>query len=254
MSDVFELPDYAVALSQLRAIPEHAAELYAAYIVDQGACDTLRVLDYGCGPGRFFFSLAAKLPDVRIDYVGIDTSTMMVQRLSAVEFPKNVVARRIATTDIEAVAGEFDLVLMSEVIHLLGRPTDAIASAAALLANEGQIAIRTTQLADLETRDWYKYFPACLALDLQRHKSQELINAALIQASLRVIGPVRIDESTVLTGDEYIRIHGARPYSTLREIEPTQFAAGMEAMRRDLLGKSSVVRGMLMTLTIGARV
>ncbi len=253
MSAIFDTEDYALALSTRRSIPSHAAELYAAHIVGGLRRDPLRVLDVGCGTGRFFFAFASKLADLRLDYLGIDTSASMVDRLAKSGFPENVPSKRTALTPLEQVTGEFDVVLMSEMIHLLDRPQDAIAAAAARLAPGGRIAIRTTQLGDLLTRDWYKYFPECLTIDLARHKSQELINTSLRQAGLMVVGPTRIDESTVVTADEYVQAHQTRPYSTLREISAEKFDAGIVAMRSELEGRTRVVRGMLMTLTIGER-
>lgn len=253
MSTVFDADDYGAALSQLRAIPTHAADIYAAHLTANLTVDRLRVLDVGCGTGRFFSALAERLPELQFDYVGIDVSGAMVERLKTRDLPTNVVSKLVTKREVDDMTGEFDLVLMSEVIHLFTRPIDAIAAAARCLAKRGQIAIRTTQLGDLEERDWYRYFPACLMLDLERHKSQQLINAALLQSDLHVRGPIRVDESTVVTGDDYVSIHDARPYSTLRQIDPLQFSAGMAAMRASCQGRRRVVRGMLMSLTIGER-
>ena len=126
----------------------------------------LRVLDLGCGNGRFALFLERK-PDLRserpFDYFGIDSSAELIERArSACADPEHI---RFEVDDIETRPldqASYDLVTLFGVVHHLpGFATRrrALERAAAALAPGGLLAVTCWQFADdarFESRqlDW----------------------------------------------------------------------------------------------------
>ena len=126
----------------------------------------LRVLDLGCGNGRFALFLERK-PDLRserpFDYFGIDSSAELIERArSACADPEHI---RFEVDDIEKRPldqASYDLVTLFGVVHHLpGFATRrrALERAAAALAPGGLLAVTCWQFADdarFESRqlDW----------------------------------------------------------------------------------------------------
>lgn len=253
--DPFRHPDYSAGFRANRSIPAHAMDLYAARIQEHLPKNLiqLRILDVGCGTGRFSAPLMHRLCCEQISYLGIDTSPVMIAEFSKELSPTTRAKIELRTCDVHKVTEKYDLILISEVIHLLDDVHETVKHCTHILRKGGLIAIRTTQLPDLIERDWYKWFPKCLSIDLARHKSQELINNSLSHEGLFVPNPFRIDESTVLDRESYIALHEQRSYSTMRLLPDAEFLENLSKMGEEI-STASVVRSMMMTLTIGVKI
>ena len=95
-----------------------------------------RVLDYGCGTGNLSAELQAMGPRVQID--GYDPSEESIARV-----PEDLRNRGIFTCEMSALAGEYDYILLSMVLHHI-TPKERNGTLVALrerLAGDGHIII-----------------------------------------------------------------------------------------------------------------
>jgi tRNA (uracil-5-)-methyltransferase TRM9 len=85
------------------------------------AARPLRVLDIGCGNGRFGAFLAEALPDARIDYTGLDGNAALLgaarARLSAIPGVRLYLAQMDLIEAPPAVRGSYDIVAVLGFLH-----------------------------------------------------------------------------------------------------------------------------------------
>ncbi len=107
-----------------------------------------RVLDVGCGDGRFGRFLAAS--DRASDYTGVDFSADL---LSAATGPGRFVRRDLSRADCLSDLGQFDrVVCLATLQHIPGRDNRArlLAEMGACLAPGGHVALSNWQFTDSE--------------------------------------------------------------------------------------------------------
>jgi 2-polyprenyl-3-methyl-5-hydroxy-6-metoxy-1,4-benzoquinol methylase len=102
--------------------------------------DVRRICDLGCGNGY----LAGRLAGLGYEVLGVDASPSGVelgrQHYPQVNFVRESINRGLAET---LNAGEFDLIVSSDVIEHLYRPSDLLEAAAALLKPKGHLLVST---------------------------------------------------------------------------------------------------------------
>lgn len=113
-----------------------------------------RIAEVGCGSGRMIRALAARLPDV--DWIGIDISTAMLERL-----PDHVERRLGGLLSIPAANGEFDAVVACESLEHALLPAAAVAEMGRVTCPGGVVVIvdkcqSRQELSQLEP--WERWF------------------------------------------------------------------------------------------------
>ncbi len=189
-----------------------------------------RVLDLGCGTGRFTTFLA----DVfGAPVIGVDASPdMLRERIGGA-------ALSFVAGDASALplaAGAIDLALLSMVYHLLTPVAPAIAELRRVIRPEGWAVLRTPTRELLDRVEFLAFFPEARAIDDARMPSRADIRVTFTRAGF-VPHVWRIVEqefsTTPMEAFERVR---RRAFSNLRMISDEAFAAGLaryEAHCRD---------------------
>ena len=100
-------------------------------------------------------------------------------------------------------------------------------------------------------RHWYKYFPTARIVDLERHKSMQLLIAICENIGYKVIVH-EIDESRELPTRDYLSMFANRSFSTLHLILEKEFEEGIRLMHRELDGLTQVCFNYRMSLLIAS--
>ncbi|NUW38750.1 SAM-dependent methyltransferase [Nonomuraea rhodomycinica] len=131
-----ELPD-----AWLAAMPDIAARLREA--------PRSRVADVGCGQGWAALAIARAFPNVCVDGLDADASSVADARAAA---ERAGLGDRVRMEQADAcrivAAGPYDLVMILEVLHDLSRPVEALRSARAALAPGGAVLVVDERVSD----------------------------------------------------------------------------------------------------------
>jgi len=213
-------------------------------LVEPGA----RVLEVGCGTGRWLELLAAEGCAV----LGVDPSMRMLER-AADRCGAGVVVRGAAEA-LPFRDGSFDLVLVVNALHHFVDPRMGLSECARVLAPAGRFLTIGLDPSQGRDRWWvYDYFPGTLERDRRRYPHSAQIRAWLDEAGVVVEGCGVVQE---WREDEdaraYVAGGGARKDATSQLVLLTdeEYAAGRARLEQDLAaaeakGRTLRIRGAL---------
>jgi ubiquinone/menaquinone biosynthesis C-methylase UbiE len=219
-------PDYgrvAAVYDRLRPQDEGWWELFEL-LVAAGDFQGRRVLDVGCGTGRWSEALAERGSRVW----GVDESPEMVELARK----RGVNAKLASAEALPFKEAWFERALLVLVVHVLDRPR-AFAELHRVLADDGRIAIATFARAQFDSYYLSPYFPSLAQIDRERFPTPEALEEELGAAgfSSRTI-PVH-QRTTISREWALERIRG-RFISTLLLIGDEEFAEGLARAEREL--------------------
>jgi ubiquinone/menaquinone biosynthesis C-methylase UbiE len=195
--------------------------------VREGDLRGRRVLDLGCGTGRFAAALA---PEARV--WGIDASPEMLA-VARSRAPRSV---RLKVARAEAPPfrdGWFDRVVSWLVIHLLDRPA-AFAAAHRLLGVGGRACIVTFDAAHF--RDYWanRWFPRFEELDRERFPTAVELEDELRAAGFSSVRSIRRTQRETLDRESALTKIRGRHISTFDLLEPEEYEEGRERAEAEL--------------------
>jgi ubiquinone/menaquinone biosynthesis C-methylase UbiE len=221
-------PDFgarAATYDELRPVDDHWHEVYEA-LVREGDLAGRRVLDVGCGTGRF----AAALTD-RSRVWAVDPSPEMLEvarrRAPGVRF-KQASADALPFKD-----AWFERATMWLVVHLLDRPS-AFSELRRVLAPDGNLAIATFDPSYFGVFWFRDYFPSMEAIDRARFPTTDDLAAELPEAGFRPPRLVRISQRATMGREQALRRIRGRHIATFDLISDEEYAEGLGRAEREL--------------------
>jgi 2-polyprenyl-3-methyl-5-hydroxy-6-metoxy-1,4-benzoquinol methylase len=235
----------------LRAIPRPILDKYVDEIL-RGGSSVRRILDVGAGTGQFTIAFASALPDALVE--SLEPARPMFEELAKqVRLSKllNVTLRPAALEGFKPES-RFDLLVLSEVVHLFADPLALVDRLVGLLRPQGTIAFRTSSQAQLRTRDWYRFFPRARLVDMVRHPPLELLAEALTQQGFLVSETI-LDESRRMPTRHFLEMIRHRAFSTLYLISDDEFQTGYLRLSAETQGSTDYHYDYRMTLLAARR-
>jgi ubiquinone/menaquinone biosynthesis C-methylase UbiE len=214
-------PDFdarAATYDVLRPQDENWWDLYEL-VVREGDLRGRRVLDVGCGTGRFAAALA---DEARV--WGIDASREMLA-VARARLPREVRLKLARAEEPPFKDGWFDRLVYWLVIHLLDRPA-AFAVARRLLSAEGRACVVSFDSAYFDDFWLNRYFPRFEQIDRDRFPTAEELERELLEAGFAHVRLIRhehrdrLDRATALA-----KIEG-RHISTFDLLDPQEYEQG----------------------------
>ena len=217
-------PDYgkrARSYDELRPADENWWELFAL-LVAEGDLRGRRVLEVGCGTGRFAVALAER-ELAKVWAVDPSPEMLAVARARAargVRF-KRADAERLPFKD-----GWFERAAMTLVVHVLDR-TRAFAELRRVLGADGRLVFATFDPAHM--RDYWlnRYFPSILQADLARFASAETLAVELRNAGFAGVGSLRLSQRRRIDRETALERIRGRHISTFDLIPEEEVEAGL---------------------------
>jgi ubiquinone/menaquinone biosynthesis C-methylase UbiE len=186
----------------------------------------LRLLDIGCGTGRFTALLAEAFGSPTI---GIDGSPAML-RERALPAGLPVAFASADATALPFRAMSIDVALLSMVYHLLAAAAVAAPAVAELhrvVRQGGSVLIRTPTLEIVDRISWLPFFDGARALDEARLPPRAAIVATFEAAGFAPHTHRIIEQEFARSPLQALEKVRRRPFSTLRLLSDEVFAAGL---------------------------
>lgn len=186
-----------------------------------------RILDLGCGTGRFTASLGDAF---ECPVVGVEPSTAMLAVAVARGEP-NVEWKQGHAENIPLGNGAVDAVFMSQVFHHLSEPRAALEEIRRVLSPAGHLAVRNGTRENHGEIEWLKYFPEARELENARLPSRRELEAAVCAESFELVSRRTVRQLFASSFEEYYEKISRRGLSSLIGIGDDAFGAGLRRLR-----------------------
>ena len=236
----------AARYDELRPASLDLAELTLAELVG-----SRRLLDVGCGTGRFAV-LAADRLGARV--WGIDPSPEMLAQARA-RGARGCGWKQATAERLPFKEGWFDAVHAHLVLHLVESRDRAIAEMVRVLGWGGRMVIVSFRPEHFDRFHLAPYFPSLVEIDRARFPDPELVVGELRRAGLDHVSERAVRASRQAGAG---RRAGPRPraryISTLHLLDEREYQSGLEQLERDLSPRATAVESELVwSLTVGRR-
>jgi ubiquinone/menaquinone biosynthesis C-methylase UbiE len=184
-----------------------------------------RVVDVGCGTGRFSVGLAEAYSS---HVVGLDNSAkMLAEVLSSDERVCYCIADARA---LPLRGGSVGMVFLSNVVHHLADFPKAAEGFAHVLERGGFVVVRNYVREQLRDVPYLEFFPEAHAASVSALASGREIGDTFRRAGLTLFSHQSIRQPVAASPIEYLSKVQSRVYSDLAEISDDAFEAGVARM------------------------
>ena len=225
--------------SQLRPFSAFDSAVLDAATGALGALDGRRVLDVGCGTGRFTRELAARGARV----TGIDSSETMLDAARATPYTEGGIPPVYVRGDANVSLPDtrYDAICSFYALQYLDVPAFSRLAYAALVPN-GSIALASFPHRHFAESEFARFFPSMAALDLARFPSQQRLESGLKDAGFAMVSAgtiiVEMRERAEIVVDKVERKY----LSSFHLLSDEEFRVGVSAMRKAWLPSEMVRR------------
>jgi ubiquinone/menaquinone biosynthesis C-methylase UbiE len=223
-SGVHEIYDTA------RRLSTEARELFSLAIAEHlGPGPIGRVLDLGCGTGRF----SRLLRDVLSTSVcALDASADMIGAAARQPDRRRIRFVRGHAEALPLGTATMDAAFTAMVYHHIADKDAALGECARVLRPAGRLLIYTPTREALHSFLWMRFFPTAVRIDTERMPSRPQLVETVCRASFDLERHVILERRFAEDLDEYARRIGMRSFSTLRMVSDAEFESGMAELRR----------------------
>jgi ubiquinone/menaquinone biosynthesis C-methylase UbiE len=186
-----------------------------------------KVLDLGCGTGRFTAALGKTFG---CPVVGIEPSAAMLDIARSRNEP-NVEWKQGHAEAIALENQAVDLVYMSQVFHHFVEPRQALQEINRVLTPAGYLAIRNGTREHNGELAWLNFFPEALDIEEQRTPSAQELKELVCGQSFAMISHRTIHQLFASSYTEYFEKVSQRGLSALIAINDEAFQSGLQRFR-----------------------
>ena len=209
-----------------RLLKERHAEQWFELLTEvSGATEGAKLLDLGCGTGRFALPLTLRLG---FEVTGVDSSAEMIEVAHAKD--KNQLVEWVVedAAKLSLPDDSFDIVFISFLFHHVDSPLDVMKQCARVLKPNGTIFIRHCTMDQIRDDVEHTFFPETIEIDEARMLTLEQMEGWLEESGFSDIKSQEINQQTHL--DAYERLSGVKVKcnSVLTMISEEAFENGLK--------------------------
>ncbi len=214
--------------------PEYL-RFWSIRIADYGSvAKKSRVLDIGCGTGRFTLMLS-KITKAEI--YAIEPSNEMLSEAIKKDKKRNICWSKAQAENLPFSNNYFDCVYMTFVFHQIKDKEQALAEMHRVLKPQGKCVIMTTSTIHIRDSPLY-LFPGLREIDLNRFPSLPELKSMLHKGKFREVH-YHLDrsETTRKPIEEYLKLIKGKHVSTLTLLSEEDFQKGYKIFEKRLRKK-----------------
>lgn len=188
-----------------------------------------RILDLGCGTGRFSDALSAHF---RADVIGLDPSVKMLSQALAKPHGTRVRYARACAEAMPLPAESVDVIFMSMSLHHFSSHDQAATECCRVLRADGRLFIRNGTREQIPAYPYYPFFPASHPILEEVLPASARIRATFEAAGFRLIAQDLITQEIAPDWATYADKLATRSDSVLARLSDEDFERGIAAIRR----------------------
>jgi ubiquinone/menaquinone biosynthesis C-methylase UbiE len=221
----YNRPQAAKHYDVARQLPNATTALWIGALKSAiGNREIHRVLDLGCGTGRFSTALRQAF-SCRV--IGVEPSAAML-RVACAKQAIELLQGQAENLPLPAEA--VDLVFMSQVFHHLMDPTRALSEILRVLKPDGFLAIRNGMREENKNLKWLEFFPEAKVIEDRRAPSRPELTSLVLDQPFELISHRTLNQLFADSGEDYFKKISERGLSALIAISDESFADGVERM------------------------
>jgi ubiquinone/menaquinone biosynthesis C-methylase UbiE len=211
-----------------RALPPETKTLWLEALKSSVAArDVRKILDLGCGTGRFTSALGEAFGCA---VVGVEPSAAMLN-VARARCEPNVEYCAGRAEELPLENGAVDLVFMSQVFHHFDEPRRALEEISRVLIPEGYLAVRNGTREQHEEIEWIRFFPEALELEEKRMPSRREVEEKVCAESFELVSQRIVRQLFASSYEEYFEKISRRGLSSLITIGDDAFQSGLRRLR-----------------------
>lgn len=217
---------------KVRITSPEILNFWASKIAHYGSIDKdSKVLDIGCGTGRFSKALA-EITGAQV--YAIDPSQEMLDKAKKKDKNKNIEWSKGKAEDLPFPDEYFDCVYMTFVFHQIKDRKRAVQEMHRVLKKEGKCLVMTTSYAHIRRSPLY-HFPGLSEIDLARFPSLPELKGILGKGGFQDVH-YHLDKyhNNVRSVDELLKLVKSKYISTLAILGEEEFEHGYEVFEKKL--------------------
>ncbi len=212
---------------ELRPVDDSWWEVFDA-LVELGELRGQRVLEVGCGTGKFAGALVERAA-CRVWAVDASPEMLAVARADV----PGVRFKQARAEELPFKDGWFERLILRMSLHLLDRPR-ALAESRRVLGSGGRIAIATPDPAQLGSSWFDPFFPSLADVDRERLPSRAALEQELVAAGFATLRITSLVQAKTITRGEALAKLRAKAFSTFQLIPQDEYEAGLARAEREL--------------------
>jgi ubiquinone/menaquinone biosynthesis C-methylase UbiE len=188
-----------------------------------------RILDVGCGTGRFTDALATSF-GARV--VGLDPSRKMLAQAHHKPTEGQVSYVRAAGERLPLADASCDLVFMSMVFHHFTAPSAVAAECRRVLRDGALVFLRAGTTEQIDAYPYVEFIPATKPLLRERLNDRRDITNTFERAGFSTLATRIVVQQIAATHAEYAEKLAAGGDSVLADLSNRQLSEGLDVLRR----------------------
>ncbi len=216
---------------ELRPAGESWQELAEVELAELGPAR--RLLDVGCGTGRFAVFAAERL-GARV--WGVDPSAEMLDQARR-RGGRGVGWKHAAAERLPFKNGWFDAAHAHLVMHLVDDVGAALAEIARVLGTGGRLVVGSFRPEHLDRFHLNPYFPTLAGIDRARFPDPAPLSAAIAEAGFHDVAERGLHQQVELAPEAVLERVRGRYISTLHLLDKREYEDGLTRLEHDLAGR-----------------
>jgi ubiquinone/menaquinone biosynthesis C-methylase UbiE len=218
-----------------------------------GSKNQIKLLDLGCGTGRFAIPFANQLG---YSVTAIDNSKEMIEKAKQKDADSRVDWLVQDVTDLKIAESSFDVIFISHLLHHLDNPQALIQKCYQTLKPSGVIINRYGALEHVRHDPEHRFFPEAIKLDELRCPTIKRVEAWFQNAGFTEVQSETVIQPTYTSGEDRLSRVKLKSTSVLTLISQRAFEKGLESFEK-YVSENPVYPWLLndyMTITAGHKI
>jgi ubiquinone/menaquinone biosynthesis C-methylase UbiE len=244
-------PDYVASFGKYRSqTTETTATLIRSVLRYVPSSSGARVIDIGCGTGRYALRLASA---TEAQVFATDLSRAMVEQGREKDNGEDVSWSLSDACRIPFANERFDVALLFLVLHVVKDSKKALQEAHRILRPGGHCLILAHSRFQLDRQTVFRYFPEARKLNKKRMLSLTKLKERVRETGFHHLRTEEFVESATYSREAFLEKVRSRPNTSLRSMSDADFQRRYETLEATVAGQENCTEENFSTLLVARK-